>query len=87
MSATPRLGLTPKGKSPYEKTTAVDGRNRRGRNLQRAVRAEDQNEAPAAVSEAPAETAAPSAPAETSPPAAESKPVIPPDSEWVHPTK
>ncbi|MBG0795700.1 hypothetical protein IYY11_20285 [Methylocystis sp. H62] len=51
------------------------------------VRAEDQNEAPAAVSEAPAETAAPSAPAETSPPAAESKPVIPPDSEWVHPTK
>ncbi|PPC92403.1 MAG: hypothetical protein CTY36_13700 [Methylocystis sp.] len=51
------------------------------------VRAEDQSEAPAAVSEAPAETAAPSAPAETSPPAAESKPVIPPDSEWVHPTK
>lgn len=51
------------------------------------VRAEDQSEAPAAVSAAPAETAAPSAPAETSPPAAESKPVIPPDSEWVHPTK
>jgi sugar (pentulose or hexulose) kinase len=51
------------------------------------VRAEDQSEAPAAVSAAPAETAAPSVPAETSPPAAESKPVIPPDSEWVHPTK
>ncbi|MGJ0453254.1 MAG: hypothetical protein ACR65T_08515 [Methylocystis sp.] len=51
------------------------------------VRAEDQSEAPAAVSAAPAETAAPSAPAETSPPAAESKPVIPPDSEWVHPSK
>ena len=51
------------------------------------VRAEDQSQAPAAVSAAPAETAAPSAPAETSPPAAESKPVIPPDSEWVHPTK
>jgi hypothetical protein len=51
------------------------------------VRAEDQSEAPAAASAAPAETAAPSAPAETSAPAAESKPVIPPDSEWVHPTK
>lgn len=51
------------------------------------ARAEDQSEAPAAVSAAPAETAAPSAPAEASPPAAESKPVIPPDSEWVHPTK
>ncbi len=60
------------------------------------VRAEDQSEAPAAASAAPAETTAPSAPAETaapsapaeaSPPAAESKPVIPPDSEWVHPTK
>jgi len=51
------------------------------------VRAEDQSEAPAAVSAAPAETAAPSASAETSAPAAESKPIIPPDSEWVHPTK
>jgi hypothetical protein len=51
------------------------------------VRAEDQSEAPAAASAAPAETAAPSAPAEARPPAAESKPVIPPDSEWVHPTK
>jgi hypothetical protein len=51
------------------------------------VRAEDQSGAPAAVSAAPTETATPSAPAETSPPAAESKPVIPPDSEWVHPTK
>ncbi len=51
------------------------------------VRAEDQSEAPAAASAAPAETAAPTAPAETSAPAAESKPVIPPDSEWVHPTK
>lgn len=51
------------------------------------VRAEDQSQAPAAVSAAPAEAAAPSAPAEASPPAAESKPVIPPDSEWVHPTK
>lgn len=59
------------------------------------VRAEDQSGAPAA-STAQAETAAPAAsaapaatpaPTEASAPAAESKPVIPPDSEWVHPTK
>ena len=49
------------------------------------VRAEDQSEAPAAASASPAETAAPAAPAEQG--AAESKAVIPPDSEWVHPTK
>lgn len=51
------------------------------------VRAEDLSEAPAA-SAGPADMATPSAPAEASAaPAAESKPIIPPDSEWVHPTK
>jgi len=51
------------------------------------ARAEDQSEAPAAVSAAPAETAAPATPEPSAAPAAESKPVIPPDSEWVHPTR
>lgn len=51
------------------------------------VRAEDENGAPAPASAAPAEATAPSVSSDTSaPPAAESK-AIPPDSEWVHPTK
>lgn len=51
------------------------------------LRAEDQSAAPAPASAAPVETTAPSASSEMSAaPVAESK-AIPPDSEWVHPTK
>jgi hypothetical protein len=52
------------------------------------VRAQVQGDPSAATSAAPAETVAPSAPVQPSAAfAVESKPAIPPDSEWVHPTK